>query len=527
VTAFAGSAPDPQRSLTRQLGATTLPSSLRVVGGAAAALLLLWPLFLYVPDATNATAWPSTLWSALWFSLWRTLLSATIGVALSIPLAWTLARVALPARSLLRGLVTLPIVLPALAIGLGSGWLLSGPVPLLIGANVGFGLAIGVRLGGGAWAELNPEVIQAARTLGLAPIQVLRQYLLPVLGRPFAAAWLLAAAISLTSFGTAYILAPGSSSSLPKLAVGGTVQHPEAAAAAALLQALVVFAALVVFIHYRPSDAPSRVKSHLLPLRSLPLRDRLLIAAAWLAGLLIVLGPVFAVLHGAITIGAAEQVTGANVTGLIETARPFEVDPTEAMRRSLMLAGLALAAAVPLGIVISLVIAPLRGWSAGLVEAALLVPLLLAVPLAAGLRAGGVDGSLALLFVHLSIALPLVVRAVLPGLRTSVRPQFEAATVLGASRWASWRRLIAPPLRAHIAVAIVLGGAWSLGNLGAALILERLDRAPVPAAIAAALESETSRGDGRAFALSGILALLIAAAFVTLEHRRPPEITEF
>lgn len=527
MTALAGSAPDPRRSLSRQLGATTLPGSLRVVAGASAALLLLWPLFLHIPEAASSSAWSSTLWSSLWFSLWRAVLAASIGIALSIPLAWTSARIDLPAATLLRGLVTVPVALPALAVSLGTGWLVGGPLPLLVAANVGLAMAIGVRLGCGAWASLNPEAIQTARTLGLDQMQVLRQYLLPVLGRPFGAAWLLAAAFALTSFGAAHVLASDTSPALPELAAGLAPPHASVAASAALVQTVLVFAALVAFMRLRPLGAPARAKSHQVPMRSFPVRDRLLVAGAWLTGLVIAIGPVLALLHGAITIGAAEQVTGSNVSGLFEAARPFEVDPSEAIRRSLLVTALAIVIALPLGLFVSLLIAPLRGWAAASVEAALLLPLLVAVPLAAGLRAGGLDGSPALLFVHISIALPLVVRAVLPGVRPRVRPQIEAATVLGASRWASWRRLIAPPLRAHLVVAIVLAAAWSLGNLGAALILERLDRAPVPSAIAAALEAETSRGDGRAFALSGILALLVAAAFVTLEHRRPPEITEF
>jgi hypothetical protein len=58
--------------------------------------------------------------------------------------------------------------------------------------------------------------------------------------------------------------------------------------------------------------------------------------------------------------------------------------------------------------------------------------------------------------------------------------------------------------------------------LGAALMLHRIDSAPVSTTVALALRGETVSGDGCAFALSVAIVL-----FVTIEHRRPWEITEF
>jgi hypothetical protein len=46
-------------------------------------------------------------------------------------------------------------------------------------------------------------------------------------------------------------------------------------------------------------------------------------------------------------------------------------------------------------------------------------------------------------------------------------------------------------------------------------------------AVVGTLERRTDAGDGLAFALSGLLSLLIGLLFVTIEYRRSREITEF
>ena len=309
--------------------------------------------------------------------------------------------------------------------------------------------------------------------------------------------------------------------------VGSPFGGASPVAGASLLLALLAVAALVVFVRYRPgfraiAKPPERVR-----IEELSARQGVALVGAAALGLLMVLGPPIALFHGALTTGAAEQVTGANFAAITDQARAFEVDPTSALRRSLVLAFVPLAVALPLGLVVAILVAPLRGWAAVAVEVALLLPLVLPVALAAGLRSGGLAGSSWLWFIHLAIAFPLVVRVVLPGARSRVRTNIEAATVLGASRWTSWRRLVAPALRAHLVLAAVLAAVWSLGEVGAALLLQRLDSAPAPAAIAFALERETTGADGLAFALAAVLVLFASILFVTIEYRRPREITEF
>lgn len=528
MTALARHISDPDRSLARQLQVRSIPTGVRIAVGLLAAAALLWPLLPLLMESLTVDAWSGDLASALLVSLVHGIPAATVGVLLSIPIGWALARLFIPARRLVRALLTLPIVTPAFATALGTSWLFGESWPLLVLSTAGFGLAVGVRLGGGAWLALDPRESETARTLGLTFVQIIRWHYVPVLARPYAAAWALALALAVSSFGAAHLLASSTSPALPEVAAAISEGAPSSgSAAAAILLAIVAGAAVIAFLRWRPEHDISMGDVGFEPLRNVAPRERILLAFAFLTAGILALGPFIALAQGALTIGASEQVTGTHVAAFFQDARPLEVDTMSAFRRSLVLGAGALLIAFPLGFAVAVIVAPLRGWVATLIEAALLLPLFLSVALASGLRLAGLDGPSWLLFVHVGIALPLVVRVILPGTRSRLRSQFEAATVLGASRWSSWSQLAAPALRAQLAVAAVLAMAWSVGEFGAAMLLYRVDSAPVSVVVASALERQTDVADGRAFALAAALTLFVAILFVTIEYRRSRQITEF
>lgn len=70
-------------------------------------LILRAPWSSLIGDLTSPES-RDALRLSLWCTLWATMLSVCFG----LPLAWVLARVRFPGRSLLRGLVLLPLVLP-------------------------------------------------------------------------------------------------------------------------------------------------------------------------------------------------------------------------------------------------------------------------------------------------------------------------------------------------------------------------------------------------------------------------------
>jgi sulfate transport system permease protein len=78
---------------------------------------------------------------------------------------------------------------------------------------------------------------------------------------------------------------------------------------------------------------------------------------------------------------------------------------------------------------------------------------------------------LGILFALLFVTLPLVVRTVQPVLLEIDEAEEEAARVLGATRWYTFRRVVLPKLRAGIAAGGLLAFARAIGEFGAVVIV--------------------------------------------------------
>lgn len=78
---------------------------------------------------------------------------------------------------------------------------------------------------------------------------------------------------------------------------------------------------------------------------------------------------------------------------------------------------------------------------------------------------------LGILLALLFVTLPLVVRTVQPVLLELEETEEEAARVLGATRWMTFRKVVLPKLRAGIAGGGLLAFARALGEFGAVVIV--------------------------------------------------------
>ena len=204
---------------------TTLgrPPARLVVPAGVAALVLVVPLVALVADAP----WPRMLdlvtatssRQALWLSLWTSSVTAVLCLALGIPLSWLLARVSFPGRSLLRGLVTVPLVLPPVVAGVallsafGRSGLLGTPlrevagltIPYTSGAvvlsHVFVALPFFVITLEGTLRGTPQDLEVAAATLGASRWTTFRRVTLPLALPGLVAGTVLAWARSLGEFG--------------------------------------------------------------------------------------------------------------------------------------------------------------------------------------------------------------------------------------------------------------------------------------------------------------------------------------
>ena len=173
---------------------------------------------------------------ALRLSLVTATASTAVALVLGVPLAWLLARPGLPGGSVLRALVTVPLVLPPVVGGvalfsvLGRSGLVGRPLYELTGfafpftpyavvlAQVFVALPYLVLAVEGALRAADRRYEEAAATLGARPGTVFRRVTLPLVGPGIAAGAVLAWARALGEFGATITFAgsfPGTTRTMP------------------------------------------------------------------------------------------------------------------------------------------------------------------------------------------------------------------------------------------------------------------------------------------------------------------------
>ncbi|HUR50692.1 MAG TPA: ABC transporter permease [Mycobacteriales bacterium] len=207
---------------------------------------------------------------ALWLSVRCAFAATVLSVVLGLPLAWALARTTLPGRRLLRGLVTVPLVLPpvvggvALLLAFGRRGLL-GPLLVEAGAVPAFTTA-GVVLAEtfvalpflvlsveGALQSLPTAPEDVAGSLGATPLRVFRTVTLPAVLPALASGAALSAARALGEFGATTTFAgslPGRTQTVP-LAVYALLQDDPPAAYALSAVLLLVSVSLILVLRGR------------------------------------------------------------------------------------------------------------------------------------------------------------------------------------------------------------------------------------------------------------------------------------
>ena len=118
---------------------------------------------------------------------------------------------------------------------------------------------------------------------------------------------------------------------------------------------------------------------------------------------------------------------------------------------------------------------------------------------------------------HALVAIPFVVRTVLPVLRGIEVRRLEAAATLGASPLRAWRAVVLPHLRRPLVVGAGLAAAISLGEFGATSFLSRSGQETMPIAIERLLGRTGTLLQGQGYALAVILAAATIAVVLVLD----------
>lgn len=477
------------------------------------------------------------------FTVVQATVSTVVTVALGIPGALVISRYRFRGRALLAAVLTIPFVLPSVVVGtaflalLGPGGPLAGlglvgTLPAIVLAHACLNYAVVVRTVGARWAHLDHRATDAARTLGASPWRTWWRVTLPALRPAVVASAVIVFLFSFTSFGVILVLGGPRTATIETEIHRLTVRFLDLRAAAALsiIQMVAVGAAVAVGAllarertgapRWRPGDHDALA---VIGRRRPTLAANLAVMAALVGAPLVVLvrrsfatgtGPGLAWYRALGSIGG---------TGLAET-------PWHALGESLRFAAVATALAVAVGTVIATgVVARGRpNRTARLLDRTTLLPLgVSAVTIGFGylitLDAPPLDLRTSWWIVPIAqavVAVPFVVRTVVPMLRSVDRRLHDATATLGATPARVWRTVELPALRAALATAAAFAFAISLGEFGATVFIVRPETTTLPVAIYRMLGRPGAANQGTAWAASVVLMVVTAGVVLGIDRTR-------
>ncbi|MDQ1486611.1 MAG: molybdate transport system permease protein [Actinomycetota bacterium] len=261
-------ADDAQRAAGARRRSPRVPYAL-FVPAAVGILFLLLPLvgllvrtpWRQLPELISGTA----VRTALRLSLETATAATVIAIALGVPIAWVLARVTFPGRTLLRALITLPLVLPPVAGGIAllmaygrrgvvGGWMFKAfgvslpfTTAAVIVAETFVAMPFLIVSVEGSLRGLDVRYDQAAATLGASRWFTFRHVTLPMLAPGIAAGAVLCWARALGEFGATITFAgsyPGTTQTMPVRVYLALQDDPNAAIALSFLLLVVSVAIL-------------------------------------------------------------------------------------------------------------------------------------------------------------------------------------------------------------------------------------------------------------------------------------------
>jgi len=249
---------------------------------------------------------------------------------------------------------------------------------------------------------------------------------------------------------------------------------------------------------------------------------------------LLLLGPPAVLVARSLDTGSGWGVAYYRALGTPGRTGTRLVDPLQSVGNSVSFAVVATAVALLVGLLAAAVVAYRKGRASRWFDTLLMLPLgtsavtigfgfIVALDAPVDLRSSWVLIPLA----HALVAVPFVVRAVVPVMRAVRARLREAASVLGAPPRRVWREVDLPMVSRAAAAGAGFAFAVSLGEFGATAFVARPDSPTMPLAIFRFLGQPGALNFGRAMAMSVILMVVTAAAVALIDRFRPAGLGDF
>lgn len=475
-----------------------------------------------------------------WFTFWQAIASTALTVLLALPGAYVFARFDFPGRRLLSSLSVVPFVLPTVVVAAAFlalfgprsplGIELDGTIWIILIAHVFYNYAVVLRIVGGVWGQLDPRLEEAARVLGATRWEAFRHVTLPLLRPAIASAASIVFLFTFSSFGVILLLGGPRISTLEVEIYRQTAQLLDLQAAATLALLQMVALVVILFVYGRYQEGTT-VRLRLLGRRAVARRPRtgreraFVIVNLALAGVLLGV-PLLVLIVRSLTVPGGLGL--GNYVALFGSAadEALFVPPLDAVRNSLVFATMATAITLPLGLLAASVIAYRRGWPARGFDALLMLPLgtsavIIGFGFLISLNHLPVDLRVSPVLIpiaHALVALPLLVRATVPVMRSVDDRLRQAAATLGASPARAWREIDLPIIGRAVLIGAAFAFAVSLGEFGATLFIVRPDTPTMPIAIFRLLSQPGTLAFGMAMAMA-VLLMVVTGTVVALVDR--------
>lgn len=493
------------------------------------------------------------------FTVYQAALSTASTLVLALPCAYVMVRYRFAGKSLLLSLAVLPFVLPTVVVALalmslfGQRGLLNDllkalfsldytPIQLertlaiVIVVHVFYNFAIALRIITGYWSALGFETEEAARALGADEWSVWRDIRLPLIRPALFSAGLLVFIFTFTSFGVVLILGGIRFATLEVQIYYQAVSifNLPLAAALSLIQIAVMCLMMILYTRAQRQTRPSMRSGASIAKPIKTRRERLIVSAAVAFMCLLLFTPLLALIVRSIWSGGT-----LNLTNFLELAQRSRgsllfIPPIESVWNSLRIAVLSMIWALGLGIMASLMIHR-GGWLSKIADPLFMLPLATsAVTLGFGFVVAldkpplNLRSSWLIIPIsHTLVALPFVIRSVLPSLRAVPHSIREAAQVLGARPLDLLLTIDFPLISRGMAVGATFAFTVSMGEFGASLFVAQRESVTMPVVIYRLIGDPGLASYRQALAMSVMLMLVCALGFIIIERVRAVGAGEF
>ncbi len=508
-----------------------------------------------------------TLLRPLLFTLWQAFLSTILTLIIGLPAAYLFAKFDFPGRKGLRALSLLPFILPTVVVAtafntlLGPrGWLnlilmdlfnlpnpplsLLNSLPAILLAHVFYNTSIIIRMVENALMRLNPHFEEAAQVLGAKPWRVFKEVSLPLLMPSILSATLLVFLFDFTSFGVVLMLGGPQYATL-EVEIYNQAMNRFNLPMAGLLSIIQLAITLLITSLQNRINTPRYGKAALSAesktrVKAKTRLQKIYVAVSVILLLILFVAPILSLVsRSLVTMDAERGERGEIETGFTlryytelfqnRSGSVFYANPLAAIRNSLVFSLLTMLIASILGLLSAYALAGSRRLTRFL-EPLFMLPLgANAVILGLGFlisfnRAAWVGGRFPILIpiAHSLIALPFVVRTILPAIRAIPASLREAAQSMGANPWHVFREVDLPILLRAIIVSLAFSFTISLGEFGASSFLSNAQTPTIPTLIFRYISQPGALNYGQALAMSTLLLITSAAGSLLIEKIRLP-----